>query len=249
MNPPLEFFSNSERKSPQRGLGRSIERWRCQCNFPAPSWAPTYRNALCFFESNRCKLCDLHPIFCGPLSTLLHPVLASSFPLWQDFSKRASFPIDWFWKLGWLIHKWALCTRIAKQTNTKIAHLPQWMMRSHESLSTPRTFQFVRKIGSQNQSIVGVDCFLSESWFRCSKILGIRRNFGCIWGVVKFWEFEAAAAGEPIWDPGVFTIIIIFFPYWWLSYYNKLFYLSSKGKSYEIGFSAKKKRIGYHISW
>ena len=33
------------------------------------------------------------------------------------------------------------------------------------------------------------------------------------------------AAGEPIWDPGVFTIIIIFFPYWWLSY-NKLFYLS-----------------------
>jgi len=33
-----------------------------------------------------------------------------------------------------------------------------------------------------------------------------------------------AAAGEPIWDSGVFTIIIIFFPYWWLSY-NKLFYL------------------------
>jgi len=32
------------------------------------------------------------------------------------------------------------------------------------------------------------------------------------------------AAGEPIWDPGVFTIIIIFFPHWWLSY-NKLFYL------------------------
>ena len=29
----------------------------------------------------------------------------------------------------------------------------------------------------------------------------------------------------PIWDPGVFTIIIIFFPHWWLSY-NKLFYLS-----------------------
>ena len=27
----------------------------------------------------------------------------------------------------------------------------------------------------------------------------------------------SAAAGEPVWDPGVFTIIIIFFPYWWLS--------------------------------
>ena len=32
------------------------------------------------------------------------------------------------------------------------------------------------------------------------------------------------AAGEPIWDPGVFTIIIIFFPCWWLSY-NNLFSL------------------------
>ena len=33
--------------------------------------------------------------------------------------------------------------------------------------------------------------------------------------------------GEPIWDPGVFTIIIIFFPYWWLSY-NKLFCLCAR---------------------
>ena len=34
-------------------------------------------------------------------STLLHPVLASSFTPWQDFSKRASFPlvcVDWFYK-------------------------------------------------------------------------------------------------------------------------------------------------------
>ena len=44
---------------------------------------------------------DLHPIFSGPLSTLLHPVLASSFPPRQDISKRANFPIvcvDWFYK-------------------------------------------------------------------------------------------------------------------------------------------------------
>ena len=34
-----------------------------------------------------------------------------------------------------------------------------------------------------------------------------------------------AATGESTWDPGVFIVIIIFFPYWWLSY-NKLFYLS-----------------------
>ena len=37
--------------------------------------------------------------------------------------------------------------------------------------------------------------------------------------------FEVGSAREPIWDPGVFTIIIIFFPYWWLSY-NNFFYLS-----------------------
>ena len=43
----------------------------------------------------------MHPIFCDTLSTLLHSVLASSFPLWQDFSKRASFPIafeEWLYK-------------------------------------------------------------------------------------------------------------------------------------------------------
>jgi len=109
MNSPPSLFSNSGRKSPQRGLGRSIERWRYQCNFPAPSWAPTYRNALCCSASDSCKLCDLHPIFCRPLSTLLHPVLASSFPLWKDFSKRASFPIvfvDWF--------LWESCFRCSK---------------------------------------------------------------------------------------------------------------------------------------
>jgi len=79
--------------NPQRGLGRPLGRWRYQCNFPAPSWAPTSRNALCHFESDWFNLYDLRPIMCGSLSTLLHAVLASSFPLWQDFSKRASFPI------------------------------------------------------------------------------------------------------------------------------------------------------------
>ena len=55
------------------------------------------------------KLYDLRPIFCGDLSTLLHPVLASSFLLWQDFSKRASFPIvcvEWFYKKAvWCVIK------------------------------------------------------------------------------------------------------------------------------------------------
>ena len=44
---------------------------------------------------------------------------------------------------------------------------------------------------------------------------------------------SSAAAGEPIWDPGVFTIIIIFLPHWWLSY-NKLFYLS-KDRTNRVG--------------
>ena len=54
---------------------------------------------------------DLRPIFGCPLSTLLYPVLASSFPLWQDFSKRANFPIvcaKWFYKKAvWgLVKSW-----------------------------------------------------------------------------------------------------------------------------------------------
>jgi len=40
MNPPPSVFSNRARKSPQRGLGRQLERWRYQRNFSAPSWAP-----------------------------------------------------------------------------------------------------------------------------------------------------------------------------------------------------------------
>jgi len=38
---PPSVFSSHDRKSPQRGLGRSLKQWRYQCNFPAPSWAPT----------------------------------------------------------------------------------------------------------------------------------------------------------------------------------------------------------------
>jgi len=39
----------------------------------------------------------------------------------------------------------------------------------------------------------------------------------------------SAAAGESIRDPGVFIVIIVFPPYWWLSY-NKLFSLSAMGR-------------------
>jgi len=98
---------------------------RHQCTFSAPSWAPTLRNTLCYSESDWSKLYDLHPIFYGPLSTLLHPVLASSYPLWQDFSKRASFPIvcvDWFYeKAVWgVVKSWEFegnlrCSKILRR--------------------------------------------------------------------------------------------------------------------------------------
>ena len=113
MNPHPSVFWNHERRSPQRGLGWSLGRMRHQCNVSAPSWAPTLRNALCSSESDWTKSYDLHPIFYGLLSTLLLPVLASSYPLWQDFSKRASFPIvyvDWCYeKAVWgVVKSWEL---------------------------------------------------------------------------------------------------------------------------------------------
>jgi len=50
----------------------------------------------------------------------LHRFLIMMFP--EEKNRRSSkvhvAGIDWFWKSGWLFHKWALCTRIA--------HLPQW---------------------------------------------------------------------------------------------------------------------------
>ena len=91
--PPIQFFQTAKWEAPKEAWGRSFELMRHQCNFSAPSWVPTWRNALCYSGSDWSKLHDLHPIFYDPLSTLLHPVLASSYPLWQDFSKRASFPI------------------------------------------------------------------------------------------------------------------------------------------------------------
>ena len=72
----------------------------------------------------RLILYDLHPISNGPLSALLHPVLASSYPLWQDFSKRASFLnvcVDWFYETAvwgvvtsWEFEENLRCSKILK---------------------------------------------------------------------------------------------------------------------------------------
>jgi len=56
--------------------------------------------------------------------------------------------IDWSWKSGWLIHKWALCTRIAPL----LSEVPKWF-KGPTKVSTSRRSQLVRKIGSQNQSM------------------------------------------------------------------------------------------------
>jgi len=53
----------------------------------------------------------------------------------------------------------------------------------------------------------------------------------------------SAAAVEPIWDPGVFTIIIIFFPFWWLSY-NKLFYHTVSGPGFIFFFPLLSSGLG-----
>jgi len=52
------------------------------------------------------------------------------------------FTIDWFWLRGWLINKGAICTRTAPLF---------WIFIS--LFQSPRT-RLIRKIGSQNQSIV-----------------------------------------------------------------------------------------------
>jgi len=56
---------------------------------------------LCFSALDWSNLYDLYLIFCGPLFVWLHPVLASSFLLRQDFLNRAIFLIlcvGWFYK-------------------------------------------------------------------------------------------------------------------------------------------------------
>ena len=68
-------------------------------------WYSVHITSLCgdvwLFWSNIGLFWSNIGLFCDTLSTLLHSVLASSFPPRQDFSKRASFPIvcvEWFYK-------------------------------------------------------------------------------------------------------------------------------------------------------
>jgi len=56
---------------------------------------------------------------------------------------------------------------------------------------------------------------------------------------------SSAAAGEPFGDPRVFAIIIIFFPYWWLSC-NKLFSLSFSLNEYQ---HSQAERVGLWRRW
>ena len=99
MNPPLQFFQAAKGKAPKVAWGDHLSSGGINVTFLRPH--EPQLSAMCCVVLNQIKLYDLHPIFSGPLSTLLYPDLASSFPLRQDFSKRASFPIvcvDWFCK-------------------------------------------------------------------------------------------------------------------------------------------------------
>jgi len=77
----------------RRSPGRLLEWWRYECNFPEPLWAQNQHNALCCLKPDWSKLytsCFRDAFWCPP-STLLHPVLASSFPLDRNFSERGSY--------------------------------------------------------------------------------------------------------------------------------------------------------------
>jgi len=102
-------------------------------------------------------------------------------------------------------------------------------MRRHRPLLTGRPWRN-RTLASQPRPQVMRHGYtdLCSGW---TKILSTRHNIKYVDTVSGCWTAALfRSAGEPnwsFWDPGVFTIIIIFFPCWWLSC-NKLFYLSER---------------------
>jgi len=129
----------------------------------------------------------LHPIFCGSLSTLLHPVLASSFPLWQDFSKRASFPIvcvDWFYKkaVSGVVKSWDFegILRCSKILRIRRKNLLKWV------LSISRDYWVYLDITLQS--------------FKIWKI------WGEFWGIETFYRSKFSPATGVRNDPGTVTI-------------------------------------------
>jgi len=92
--PPIQFFQIAKGKAPKEAWGGHLSGWGINETFLRPH----ERNALCCSESDWSKLCNVHPIFCCPLSTILHPVLASSFPFHCDkISRKGQFFRSFVW--------------------------------------------------------------------------------------------------------------------------------------------------------
>ena len=99
--PHLQFFQTVEGKAPKEAWGGHLSGEGINVTFLHPHEPQLSAMRCVTLNQIDPTYMIFRPIFCGTLSTLLHPVLASSFPLWQDFSKRASFPIvcvEWFYK-------------------------------------------------------------------------------------------------------------------------------------------------------
>ena len=150
---------------------------------------------MCCSESDWSKLCNLHPIFCGPLwSTVLHPVLASSFSSWQDFSKRAGFSIlcvDWFYKKAvWgVVKSWEFegDLRCSKILRIRRKNPMKWV------LSISRDYWVYLDITLQSFEIWefwgefwGIETFY---WSKFSPATGVRQRH-CNAGEKVFWESQ-----------------------------------------------------------
>jgi len=133
------------------------------------------------FESDWSNLYNLRPIFCETLSTLLHSVLASSFPLRQDFSKRASFPIVC---MEWLYKKdvWGIVKSWEFEGNLRCSKI-LWICRKNP-------MKWVASISRDYWIYLNITCQSFKIW----------KFWGEFWGIETFhWsKFSPATGVTPV---------------------------------------------------
>jgi len=97
-------------------------------------WSDKWASSCLSTTDCTCTIAKLYEFHLyHPLSTWLHPVLASSYPLWQDFSKRASFPIV---VLIGLMRKLLKCSKILRiRRKFEVLKNPDnWKEKSYEMI-------------------------------------------------------------------------------------------------------------------
>jgi len=154
---------------------------------------------------------------------------AAPIGLWQSFRERDTVE-GWFERCIWTVYWHWLCVVIRKRLEQKWHKIGYkiWYCGRNLGYEDHACMQTVR---DSNTCML----FLTESvrFWRRRRQRRPRLHFTSplspLAPPIAVSPPPSAAAGEPIWDSGVFTIIIIFFPYWWLSY-NKLFFLSSSAR-------------------